>query len=130
MLLTIDRARKQFGGVIAVNDVSFDVGTGEIVALIGPNGAGKSTTFNLITGVLTATGGNISVLGRNIDNAPPHDVVNGLGAGKESEVLFKDILLKKGEHTLKAVVDPEHKIDESKDNNNDLKINVRCTTAP
>jgi ABC-type branched-subunit amino acid transport system ATPase component/ABC-type branched-subunit amino acid transport system permease subunit len=75
VLLQIENARKQFGGVIAVNDVSFDVQAREIVALIGPNGAGKSTTFNLITGVLTATGGSISVLGMNIDNAPPQEVV-------------------------------------------------------
>ncbi len=74
-LLRIDNARKQFGGVIAVNNVSFDVQAREIVALIGPNGAGKSTTFNLITGVLTATGGTISMQGRNIDNAPPQEVV-------------------------------------------------------
>ncbi len=74
-LLQIDKARKQFGGVIAVNDVSFDVGAREIVALIGPNGAGKSTTFNLITGVLTTTGGSISVLGHKVDNAPPQEVV-------------------------------------------------------
>jgi len=76
VLLRIDRARKQFGGVIAVNDVSFDVQAREIVALIGPNGAGKSTTFNLITGVLTSSGGTISVLGKNIDNAPPQEVAN------------------------------------------------------
>jgi branched-chain amino acid transport system permease protein len=74
-LLRIDNARKQFGGVVAVNDVSFDVRPREIVALIGPNGAGKSTTFNLITGVLTASGGRISLLGKSIDNAPPQDVV-------------------------------------------------------
>jgi branched-chain amino acid transport system permease protein len=73
-LLDIQAARKQFGGVIAVNNVSFDVQTREIVALIGPNGAGKSTTFNLITGVLRATGGTISVLGRNVDNAPPQEI--------------------------------------------------------
>jgi ABC-type branched-subunit amino acid transport system ATPase component/ABC-type branched-subunit amino acid transport system permease subunit len=75
VLLQIDHARKQFGGVIAVNDVSFDVQAREIVALIGPNGAGKSTTFNLVTGVLTASGGKISVLGKSIDNAPPQEVV-------------------------------------------------------
>jgi branched-chain amino acid transport system permease protein len=75
VLLHIEKARKQFGGVIAVNDVSFDVKAGEIVALIGPNGAGKSTTFNLITGVLTPTGGAISVLGTKVDNAPPQEVV-------------------------------------------------------
>ncbi len=75
VLLEIDNARKQFGGVIAVNDVSFDVQAREIVALIGPNGAGKSTTFNLITGVLTATSGSISILGKKLDNAPPQEVV-------------------------------------------------------
>jgi branched-chain amino acid transport system permease protein len=74
VLLQIENARKQFGGVIAVNNVSFDVRSREIVALIGPNGAGKSTTFNLITGVLSKTGGNISVLGKSIDNAPPQEV--------------------------------------------------------
>ncbi|MGF6307391.1 ABC-type branched-subunit amino acid transport system ATPase component/ABC-type branched-subunit amino acid transport system permease subunit [Bradyrhizobium sp. i1.8.4] len=75
VLLHIEKARKQFGGVLAVNDVSFDVNAREIVALIGPNGAGKSTTFNLITGVLTATGGKISVLGKEVENAPPQEVV-------------------------------------------------------
>jgi len=75
VLLHIEKARKQFGGVIAVNDVSFDVHTREIVALIGPNGAGKSTTFNLITGVLTSTGGAISFLGKHVDNAPPQEIV-------------------------------------------------------
>ena len=74
VLLQIEKARKQFGGVIAVNDVSFDVQAREIVALIGPNGAGKSTTFNLITGVLTKSGGKISVLGKRIDNAAPQEV--------------------------------------------------------
>jgi branched-chain amino acid transport system permease protein len=74
-LLQIDDARKQFGGVVAVNNVSFDVKPQEIVALIGPNGAGKSTTFNLVTGVLSVTSGKISVLGRPIQNAAPQDVV-------------------------------------------------------
>jgi len=75
LLLQVDNARKQFGGVIAVNDVSFNVQAREIVALIGPNGAGKSTTFNLITGVLQTTAGAISMLGRRIANAPPQEIV-------------------------------------------------------
>ncbi|MGY3532142.1 branched-chain amino acid ABC transporter ATP-binding protein/permease [Bradyrhizobium sp. USDA 4452] len=75
VLLHVDKARKQFGGVLAVNDVSFDVNAREIVALIGPNGAGKSTTFNLITGVLAATSGKIAVLGNEVANAPPQEVV-------------------------------------------------------
>jgi ABC-type branched-subunit amino acid transport system ATPase component/ABC-type branched-subunit amino acid transport system permease subunit len=74
-LLRIDHARKQFGGVIAVNDVSFEVQSREIVALIGPNGAGKSTTFNLVTGVIASSGGKISVFGKSIDNAPPQEIV-------------------------------------------------------
>ena len=80
-LLQVKAARKQFGGVIAVNDVSFDVGAREIVALIGPNGAGKSTTFNLITGVLHASGGNVAMRGRDLGSAPPQQIV-GLGIAR------------------------------------------------
>src|SRR4051812_14843427 len=75
LLLQVENARKQFGGVVAVNDVSFEVQAREIVALIGPNGAGKSTTFNLITGVLQTTAGAISMLGKRIANAAPQDIV-------------------------------------------------------
>jgi branched-chain amino acid transport system permease protein len=73
-LLHVDNARKQFGGVIAVNDVSFDVGDREIVALIGPNGAGKSTTFNLITGVLQPTAGKIAVRGQRVEGIAPQEI--------------------------------------------------------
>ncbi|MGI6856971.1 branched-chain amino acid ABC transporter ATP-binding protein/permease [Mesorhizobium sp. 1B3] len=58
-LIQVQKARKTFGGLVAVNDLSFEVKAGEIVALIGPNGAGKSTTFDLITGMLSLTGGRI-----------------------------------------------------------------------
>jgi len=75
VLLQVDNARKQFGGVVAVNNVSFDVQAREIVALIGPNGAGKSTTFNLITGVLPVTAGHIAVLGKRIGTARPQEIV-------------------------------------------------------
>jgi branched-chain amino acid transport system permease protein len=73
-VLAIAGARKQFGGVVAVNNVSFDVGAREIVALIGPNGAGKSTTFNLITGVAPATAGRIAILGHHVDGASPQAI--------------------------------------------------------
>mgnify|MGYP001044432490 FL=1 len=74
VLLQLDGARKQFGGVIAVNNVSFDVKAKEIVALIGPNGAGKSTTFNLITRVLNSSAGRISICGTDIDGATPQQI--------------------------------------------------------
>jgi branched-chain amino acid transport system permease protein len=69
-LLEVSRARKQFGGLLAVNDVSFVVKGGEIVGLIGPNGAGKSTTFNLLTGVIPATAGEVRYRGERIDGLP------------------------------------------------------------
>ena len=69
-LLQVDAARKQFGGLVAVNDVSFEVRAGEILGLIGPNGAGKSTTFNLITGVLATTAGRVRFRGEDITGLP------------------------------------------------------------
>jgi branched-chain amino acid transport system ATP-binding protein len=72
--LRVERVSKRFGGLTAVDDISFDVGPGEIVALIGPNGAGKSTMFNLITGVLRANGGEIHYGDRRIDRTPSHKI--------------------------------------------------------
>ncbi len=69
-LLQVEKARKTFGGLVAVNDVEFAVKGGEIVGLIGPNGAGKSTTFNLLTGVLAADSGTIRLDGTRIDGLP------------------------------------------------------------
>lgn len=66
VLLQVDAARKTFGGLVAVNDVSFELRAGEIMGLIGPNGAGKSTMFNLITGVLPVTSGQVRFQGESI----------------------------------------------------------------
>ena len=84
-LLVIDKARKQFGGLVAVNDMVFTVNSGDIVGLIGPNGAGKSTMFNLVTGVLPITSGEIrfrsgGALAR-IDSLPSREIVQ-LGIGR------------------------------------------------
>jgi branched-chain amino acid transport system permease protein len=73
-LLTLAKARKTFGGLVAVNDVSFAVRAGEIVALIGPNGAGKSTIFNLVTGVLPTTAGEIAFKGERISGRSPQAI--------------------------------------------------------
>ncbi len=75
ILLEVDGACKLFGGLTAVNNVGFDVRSGEIVGLIGPNGAGKTTLFNLISGVLPLTSGQIRFRGRRIDLLPARDIV-------------------------------------------------------
>lgn len=81
LVLELDKARKQFGGLVAVNDISFKLHAGEIMGLIGPNGAGKSTTFNLITGVLPLTAGDIRFQGQRIDNLRARDIAR-LGIGR------------------------------------------------
>ncbi len=60
----LERVRRTFGGLVAVNDLSFEIDAGSIVALIGPNGAGKSTVFNLITGIYPPTSGTIELEGK------------------------------------------------------------------
>jgi branched-chain amino acid transport system permease protein len=74
LVLKVDKIRKQFGGLTAVNDISFDIHAGQIVGLIGPNGAGKSTTFNLITGVLSKTSGQVTYRGHDISAMPSRDI--------------------------------------------------------
>ncbi|RZJ13831.1 MAG: ATP-binding cassette domain-containing protein, partial [Haliea sp.] len=74
VVLQATNIRKEFGGLIAVNDINFSVQAGQIVGLIGPNGAGKSTTFNLITGVLAPTSGQVSFRGKDITALPSREV--------------------------------------------------------
>ena len=69
-VLIVDAARKTFGGLVAVSDVTFSVNAREVVGLIGPNGAGKSTCFNLISGALQATSGSIKFMGRELIGQP------------------------------------------------------------
>ena len=66
LVLDVQAIRKEFGGLVAVNDISFQLHAGQIVGLIGPNGAGKSTTFNLVTGVLSLTRGEVVFRGEKI----------------------------------------------------------------
>ena len=73
-LLTLDNVSRRFGGLNAVNGVSFSVEQGEIVGLIGPNGAGKTTLINLITGVHPATAGRVSFEGHDITRAKPYQI--------------------------------------------------------
>ncbi|TMH61681.1 MAG: branched-chain amino acid ABC transporter ATP-binding protein/permease [Betaproteobacteria bacterium] len=80
-LLVVEAARKEFGGLVAVNDLSFEIRSGEILGLIGPNGAGKSTMFNLIGGALPMTRGAIAFDGKRIAGQDPY-VIAGLGVAR------------------------------------------------
>jgi branched-chain amino acid transport system ATP-binding protein len=73
-LLSVERLAKRFGGVRAVDDVTFGLAAGEVLAVIGPNGAGKSTCFNLIGGQLPADAGRVRLAGRDILGLPPQKI--------------------------------------------------------
>ncbi len=74
-LLELNKVSKTFGGLVAVNEVSFNVNEGEILGLIGPNGAGKTTLFNVINGVYKPSHGQITFLGKDISGLPPYVIV-------------------------------------------------------
>ena len=79
-LLEVERLTRHFGGLRAVGDLSFEVKEGEILGLIGPNGAGKTTVFNLVTGFLRPSAGDVRLDGRSVVGLRPHAVVKrGLG---------------------------------------------------
>jgi len=71
-ILSLRGVTKRFGGLLAVDEVSFEVPKGQVFSLIGPNGAGKTTLFNCITGMYTPTAGDVILEGRNISGAKPH----------------------------------------------------------
>ena len=91
-LLEVAGVRKQFGGLVAVDDVSFEVGHGEIVALIGPNGAGKSTLFDVITGIQRPTAGDVRVSGRSVVGRTPQSIArDGVGRTFQHVKLVDDM---------------------------------------
>lgn len=75
-LLQLDKATIKFGGLIAVNEVTFQIHPGQLFGLIGPNGAGKTTCFNLITGVYKPTSGSIKFEGREISGTPANRIAH------------------------------------------------------
>jgi len=74
--LEVEGLRKTFGGIVAVDDVSFGVEKGTLTGLIGPNGAGKSTTFNLITGMHDPDDGTVRFNGEDVTGLAPHEIAN------------------------------------------------------
>ena len=89
-ILELKNVTKSFGGITAVNNVSFSLEKGSIMGLIGPNGAGKTTIFNLITGVYKVTSGNIIFEGKNIENMMPYKIADmGITRTFQNIRLFK-----------------------------------------
>jgi len=75
-LLEVEKLTKRFGGLVAVNNVSFHIDEGEIVGIIGPNGAGKTTLFHLISGFLKPDSGTVKFKDENVTGLTPHKIVN------------------------------------------------------
>ncbi len=90
-VLKMENVTMQFGGVIAVNNLSLEVNEGEIVSLIGPNGAGKTTAFNVVTGVYAPTNGAVWFNGINIAQNYPHGKMKKLYAGTDAGKFKKRI---------------------------------------
>jgi len=85
-LLAGDNLTKRFGGLVAVDDVSFEIDPGETVGLIGPNGAGKSTLFNLVSGTYEPTSGTVRFKGEDVTGWPPHRLC-GRGLTKSYQIV-------------------------------------------
>ncbi len=86
VIIKIDRVTKRFGGLVALNKVSFNIYKGEILGVIGPNGAGKTTLFNCITGVYSPDDGRIYFNGVDITGMPPHKITQ-LGIVKTHQIV-------------------------------------------
>jgi branched-chain amino acid transport system ATP-binding protein len=99
----MDHVTQRFGGLVAVNDLSFAIEPGSIVAMIGPNGAGKSTAFNLVTGIYVPSAGRIVFDGRDI-TAQPTATIAGLGIART----FQNIRLFAFMSALDNVMTGEH----------------------
>jgi branched-chain amino acid transport system ATP-binding protein len=102
-LLALDHVTQRFGGLVAVNDLSFAVEAGSIVAMIGPNGAGKSTVFNLVTGIYTPSEGRIAFDGTDV-NGKATSAITALGVART----FQNIRLFAFMSALENVMTGEH----------------------
>ena len=116
-LLEIRDGAKDFGGLRAVNHVSFSVSDRKITSLIGPNGAGKTTIFNLISGLLPLDSGEILYRGRRLDGLPPHRIATlGIGRMLQDPRVFRHLTVlenilvavpgQRGENPLHAIFTP------------------------
>src|SRR5437773_6855752 len=91
-LVVAEGIRKEFGGLVATDDIDFTIPRGKVVSLIGPNGAGKTTFFNMLTGVYRPTAGKIVFLGEDVTGKPPHAITaRGIGRTFQNIRLFQNM---------------------------------------
>jgi branched-chain amino acid transport system ATP-binding protein len=91
-LVVAEHVRKEFGGLVATDDVDFTIPRGTVVSLIGPNGAGKTTFFNMLTGVYKPTAGRIVLDGEDVTGMPPHAITErGIGRTFQNIRLFQNM---------------------------------------
>ena len=91
-VLSVEHVAVHYGGVVAIADMSFAVRHGEVVGLIGPNGAGKTTAFNVITGFVRPTAGEVRYRGRSLGNLKPHQVTSlGLARTFQRTSVFQNV---------------------------------------
>jgi branched-chain amino acid transport system ATP-binding protein len=94
-LLEVRHLTKRFGGLVAVNDVTFDVQQGEILGIVGPNGAGKTTLFDLLSGFVSRDTGNVVFAGEDISRFPPHVIATkGLARSFQIVQVFADLTVR------------------------------------
>lgn len=132
---------KQFGGLYAVSDFSLAIGSHELIGLIGPNGAGKTTVFNLITGMLKPTTGDVFWKGENITRLPPHLVTaRGIARTFQNIKLFSDMTVVENvmvsfhfslkSNFLKAMIGlPSHTAEEKRIRKESMDHLVECGLA-
>ena len=111
-LLEVDNVSKRFGGIVALDEVSFDAESGEIVGLIGPNGAGKTTAFNVITRLYTPEEGEVRFEGESLLRTPPSGVIRrGIARTFQNVELFRGMSVldnvRVGAHARRGEQTPE-----------------------
>lgn len=108
-LMTVSNLGKSFGGVKAVDGISFDLAAGELLALIGPNGAGKSTTFNMVNGQLKADAGSIRLDGKELVGLKPREIWR-LGVGRTFQIAETFASLTVVENVQMALISADGKL--------------------
>jgi branched-chain amino acid transport system ATP-binding protein len=111
-MLRVSGISKRFGGILAVNSVSFEVQQGQIVSLVGPNGAGKTTTFNCISGAYSSDDGRVEMCGRDVTNWPPHKIAaQGLARTFQNIRLYPNLSVVENVAVARAYLDRSNPLD-------------------